>query len=128
MKSSLKYVVMFLITPVFLICLVGLIEGVNFIIRDIDRIKMFDEELGWSHYPDKVTVIKKVTYTINSKGFRSAEIDPEKEKVLIVGDSIAFGQGIEDNETAAYYLGKELNRLRILLSNMIYLKLLRIID
>jgi lysophospholipase L1-like esterase len=114
MKSLFKYLILVLITPIFLIILVGLIEGYNFIIRDTDRTKMYDEELGWSNFPNKIVVKDKITYTTNSDGLRSEEVDPGKDKIIIVGDSVAYGAGIQDNETAAYYLDQEFPHLQVL--------------
>ncbi len=42
---------------------------------------------GWEHI------------TINSQGFRSQELDPQKPVIAVVGDSYAFGYGVNDNET-----------------------------
>ena len=38
---------MLLTTPIFLILLLGVIEGINFVWRDADNFGMYDEELGW---------------------------------------------------------------------------------
>ncbi len=105
---------MVLITPAFLIVLIGIIEGFNYITRDADRMKMYDEELGWSNFPSKVIVKKKITYTTNSDGLRGEEADPAKGKILIVGDSIIYGLGVQDNETATYYLDQKLPDFQVL--------------
>ncbi len=39
------------------------------------------------------------TVTTNSLGFRSRETDPARHLIAVLGDSIAFGYGVEDNET-----------------------------
>jgi lysophospholipase L1-like esterase len=114
MKSFYKYLIMLLITPVFLILLLVVIEGVNFVWRDADNLGMYDEELGWSNFPNKVTVKKNITYTTNSYGLRSKEVDSGKEKILIVGDSVVYGLGIQDNETATYYLDQEFPEYQVL--------------
>ncbi len=114
MKSSFKYLFMILIVPVFLIVLIGGIEGFNFITRDADRLKMYDEELGWSNFPSKVIVKKDITYTTNSMGLRSEKVNSGKEKILLVGDSVMYGLGIQDNETTAYYLDQEIPDYQVL--------------
>ncbi len=114
MKTLLKYLILFLVTPVFLIILVAIIEGLNFITRDNDRLKMYDAELGWSNFPSKVTMQNDITYTTNSVGLRSEEVKPGKEKFLIVGDSIIYGLGLQDNETVAYYLDQEFPEIQVL--------------
>src|SRR3989344_4140928 len=52
-------------------------------------------------------------YTTNSHGFRGKEISIEKPentvRVLVVGDSISFGHGVNDNETYPYFLEQSLN-------------------
>lgn len=41
----------------------------------------------------------RATVTTNKSGFRSPEIESSKPLVAILGDSIAFGYGVEDKET-----------------------------
>lgn len=71
----------------------------------------FDKELGWAPIPGRSTVAfgdKKISS--NSLGFRSPEVDKTKEHILIVGDSVAWGYGLNDNETISYDLQEDLNR------------------
>jgi lysophospholipase L1-like esterase len=105
---------MILIAPAFLIVLVGVIEGYNFVARDSDRLKMYDGELGWTNFPSKVAIKNNITYTTNSDGFRSDEVDPGKDKIVVIGDSVTYGLGIQDNETVAYYLDQEFPNLQVL--------------
>jgi len=53
------------------------------------------------------------TFTTNSHGFRGREIAIEKpentKRILIAGDSVAFGQGVNDDEVFPYYLEQQLN-------------------
>jgi hypothetical protein len=69
----------------------------------------FDPELGWDNDPGKTVGNKKVTYTTNSLGMRSEEVDSSKGHILVVGDSVAFGLGVNNRETVSYYLGEEEN-------------------
>lgn len=53
----------------------------------------------------------RAAITTNSSGFRSPETDRSKPLVAVLGDSIAFGYGVEDNETIP-------SRLQVLLPNI----------
>lgn len=74
----------------------------------------FDSEIGWINTPNQTVVSGKKTYSTNSLGFRSEEINPDKNHVLIVGDSVAFGLGVNDNETVSYYISEELKEFQTL--------------
>ena len=54
-----------------------------------------------------------VHYTTNSLGYRGPEFEPVKPadtyRILILGDSITFGWGVEDNQTFSYLLPELLN-------------------
>ncbi len=65
----------------------------------------FDPELGWSAIPNKMTEKKGIRYTTNSLGFRSETVDSSRKQILVLGDSVVWGQGVQDNETVAAYLG-----------------------
>lgn len=75
---------------------------------------VFDSELGWSNLKNSSSVHRGITYTTNSLGFRSAEIDPVREHVLVAGDSVAYGLGVSDNETVSYHLGQNMPDLQVL--------------
>lgn len=51
-----------------------------------------------------------VTYTIGEDGFRVTPGDgyDDARRINLLGGSFAFGQGLEDDETLAYHLGKDL--------------------
>lgn len=53
------------------------------------------------------------TITTNSLGFRSEELD-ERPLVAVVGDSITFGYGVQNNETLAAQLEQEFPRYQFL--------------
>lgn len=75
-----------------------------------------------SPYPDisyeLIPNIKQKAYrstvTTNSLGFRSPEIDAHKPLIAVLGDSIAFGYGLEDNETIPARLNALLPNYNIL--------------
>lgn len=56
----------------------------------------------------------EIEYTINSQGFRGPEIPPKgdrgKHRLLIIGDSIVEGLGVEFNETFAYRIADGLDQ------------------
>ncbi len=70
------------------------------------EICQFHPELGWDNMPSKTITNGKVTYTTNSMGMRSEEVDFSREHILVVGDSVALGLGVNDDETVSYYLEK----------------------
>lgn len=74
----------------------------------------FDMELGWVNLPNAKTIYRGNIYTTNSHGFRSAEIDPSKDHILILGDSVAYGSGVNDDETVSYFLSKKLQQFQVL--------------
>ncbi len=62
-----------------------------------------DPELGWSaqNGPEQV-------------GLRGQTIDPAREHVVFLGDSVLHGTGVGDDETAAHYLGGLLPQYQVL--------------
>ncbi|MFQ5450418.1 MAG: hypothetical protein ACE5E9_07285 [Nitrospinaceae bacterium] len=75
---------------------------------------VFDAERGWSNAVNARTVHEGITYTTNSLGFRSAEINPAKEHILILGDSVAYGAGVNDDENVSYYLNQRMPGYQVL--------------
>lgn len=67
----------------------------------------FDSELGWANKPNLSAVIDDKKHTTNSLGLRAPEIDPSKDHILIVGDSVTWGVGVNDDETLAYFLNQK---------------------
>jgi lysophospholipase L1-like esterase len=66
----------------------------------------FDAELGWANVPAASTVYNRITYTINSQGLRSPEINPGQTHIVVAGDSVAYGSPVNDDETLSHYLGQ----------------------
>jgi len=52
----------------------------------------------------------KVTYNINSRGFRGPEIPPKNQlkRLVFIGDSMVEGHGVEFKETFSFGIGKKL--------------------
>ena len=74
----------------------------------------FDSELGWSNKRSISKVSKGNIITTNSLGFRSTNVDPSKKHILLVGDSVAWGFGVSDNQTIAYHLDKKITNMQTL--------------
>ena len=79
----------------------------------------FDPELGWAPIPNRnINDPAWGTISSNSLGFRSAEIDQSKKQIIILGDSVAWGFGVNDTETFPYYLDKMVSNLGYQASNL----------
>jgi len=72
---------------------------------------IYDPSKGWMSKPNirNMTVFGNKTLNTNSKGFRGKNEyaytkNPDKFRILIVGDSFTFGDEVSDNETYSYYL------------------------
>lgn len=65
----------------------------------------YSEVYGWEPRPGAVTSIDGQRTTINGRGLRGAEHPPtrtsSRTRVLLLGDSIAFGYGVADDSTFA---------------------------
>ncbi|MBI4129416.1 SGNH/GDSL hydrolase family protein [Candidatus Peregrinibacteria bacterium] len=71
-------------------------------------------EIGYELKPNISLRAYRATVTTNSLGFRSQEIDPDRPLIAVIGDSIAFGYGVEDSETIPARLQRLLPRHTIL--------------
>ena len=67
----------------------------------------YDPVLGWKHRPGQTGRFRKpgsfdTSVTINSAGFRGPEHAPEPspgiERIVVLGDSVSWGYGVEDAE------------------------------
>lgn len=70
----------------------------------IDRLHRYSEVYGWEPRPGRYTAYGS-TVTINEDGYRGARLPPQpaagRQRVLVLGDSIAFGLYVGDDETYA---------------------------
>ena len=78
------------------------------------KFAQFDDELGWSYIPHRTTVGDYgEKYIINHEGYRAASQDYKtdftKPIILIIGDSMLFGHGLNFEDTFGYKLKKALN-------------------
>ena len=67
----------------------------------------FHPQLGWEIIPSKTVSNEKFTYTTNSMGMRSREVDFSRGHILVTGDSIAFGLGVNNDQTVSHYLEQD---------------------
>ena len=71
--------------------------------------------IGHVHRPGSKAELMNVQVEINSDGFRDAEYPLEKGdvwRVVVLGDSLTFGWGVEREQTFEYLLEQALNRDR----------------
>lgn len=76
----------------------------------------FEREVAIRHglSQDYLDAWERITYRINSLGCRGAEVSALKSadtfRILLLGDSVAFGWGIEEQDTIACRLQQRLNQ------------------
>ena len=71
-----------------------------------------DEDLFWSHRPNQHMLYMTATVTTNGLGLRGAEIKPKRQdefRILSLGESTSFGLFVNDDETYAAVLQRQLN-------------------
>lgn len=86
--------------------------------ENLGSVVLFDRELGWTLKPDaslrSVDRARGLDYWIhtNSLGMREREISirkrPGTERIMITGDSITFGTGVEAEQRFSDFLGRAL--------------------
>jgi len=70
--------------------------------------KSDDERISYELIPNISRKAYRQKITTNSLGFRSPELNPNKETVVVLGDSIAFGYGVADDETLTERLSEHI--------------------
>ena len=81
-----------------------------------DRFWKYDSLLGWSHEPGQEGIFEtpqfRTVVRINEKGLRdrqrSYERQNDSERILVLGDSFAWGYGVEESERFSQLLEEEL--------------------
>ena len=118
MLKNRKKEIILALTTTCLVGMVGLSVEIYFLISGyrsfVCEICQFHPQLGWETQPGKTVSNGKVTYTTNTLGMRSQEVDNNKEHVLLIGDSVTFGLGVNNDETISHYLENELQNHQVL--------------
>ena len=94
--------------------LVGL--GPLYVSPERDRFWKYDSRLGWSHQPGQEGIFEtqqfRVAVRINEDGLRDRERSyqrpNDKKRILVLGDSFAWGYGVEESDRFSQQLEKTL--------------------
>lgn len=76
------------------------------------RAKVPDTDLYYTHEPNTTASYRDFSVRINSLGMRGAEIptkQPDEYRILFLGDSVAFGWGVEEDQTFVRQVGSLLS-------------------
>ncbi len=79
------------------------------------KMKSDDPKIGHEHIPNSEAHLMGVDVSINSDGFRDDEYTRErndKYRILVLGDSLTFGWGVEKDDTYEVLLETALSRKR----------------
>ncbi|MDF3822037.1 lipase [Leptospira sp. 96542] len=110
MSIQRKLWVIFFSFPLFLLSIEGILRFFNppalRYYRDVKLLHAYHPEYGVTLAPNQKRYVRHYAdlwqgqFTTNSLGMRSTvEPDPEKPKLLCLGDSLVMGFGVSDNET-----------------------------
>ena len=78
----------------------------------LSRVKP-DPDIGWVMVPSDIHYTYENLVKINKLGFRDSEISakhPQEYRILAVGDSHIYGQGIDEKELMTTFMEQELNK------------------
>lgn len=102
------------LSAVSVLLLAGLLYGVELALRaaapssgDVSADSVYDghvysERLGWVPRPGAVFAVGGARTTINALGYRGPAVAPgdaRHSKIVVLGDSVAFGYGVADEDT-----------------------------
>lgn len=78
-----------------------------------------DSRKGWEHLPNSVgqqskPLVYDVTYHIDSQGHRVTAGTYDRPKILLLGGSFTFGQGVEDQEAFPALLGEAYPEVKVI--------------
>ncbi len=81
-------------------------HGPMYVSPERDRFWAYDPQLGWAHRPGQEAVFAtrqfRTTVHINQRGLRDGEHPyarlPDSRRILVLGDSFAWGYGVEEPE------------------------------
>ncbi|MCZ6672609.1 MAG: hypothetical protein O7C75_06680, partial [Verrucomicrobia bacterium] len=83
----------------------------------------YDEVLGWTHTPNKIAFFKNARVEINARGLRDDEVPYQKPagefRILFLGDSQLFGDGVSSEETFTSLLEAEFNDVQAINAGII---------
>jgi tetratricopeptide (TPR) repeat protein len=82
--------------------------------RSVAEGTQFNSQLGWVNTPNYSFSDNNRTYTANKIGLRSDALNPSSNHILVLGDSVAYGAGVNDNETMPFYLGQNFPKDQVL--------------
>ena len=82
--------------------------------RPEDLFMRFDPHMGWVNVPGRQVRFRRIDFdtqvAINPDGLRGPQIPleraPGRSRILLLGDSFAFGHGVNDEETSAHALSR----------------------
>lgn len=108
------------ITFAFLLCEVALRitgQGPLYVSPERSRFWRYDSLLGWAHQPGQEGIFETPQFStfvrINQKGLRDPEHSYERQndsgRILVLGDSFAWGYGVEESERFSQLLEKSLD-------------------
>lgn len=84
---------------------------------DIYAGHVYSERLGWEPRPGARFRVYGASTGINSLGYRGRPLTSERQagrvRVVMLGDSVAFGYGVEDDQTFASALDPQQNRFEV---------------
>jgi hypothetical protein len=79
-----------------------------FVLADHGETYVYDPDVGWRNAPGWKSDDPDIRIGINASGLRGPEIPIEKppgmRRILVYGDSYAFGYGVSDDEIFSHYL------------------------
>ena len=76
--------------------------------------KSTNPDLSYELKPNLNAKAFRSRITTNSMGLRMGEIDPAKPTIAILGDSITFGYGLQDNQTIPYHIGQNFSDYNVI--------------
>jgi lysophospholipase L1-like esterase len=92
-------------------------RGPLYVSPERDRFWKYDSLLGWAHQPGQEGIFEspqfRTSVVINQKGLRDRDHSYERvndaKRILVIGDSFAWGYGVEESERFSQILENSLN-------------------
>ena len=118
MLINLSLIIISTLFALFLSEIALRLMGLNplYVSPERDRFWKYDPLLGWAHEPGQEGIFKtpqfRTVVRINEKGLRDDQHSYERqndiERILVLGDSFAWGYGVEESERFSQLLEKSL--------------------